>query len=339
MRRLYAMLALFVLLVAVSSCSAPTPPPPPPPPPPPAPDWLWVSISSDGKLLAFDDEQVKNGATGDQAALAIGLGAGRKPYGFDFDEDGNLWVGTQAGELLKFAASDVATSGTPTPTGQVTTGALHVGGVRVAPDGSLWATVEGKVVGWRPETLAAGGAPDPDVTIPSSLPAMTMYANDLTFDEEGGLWVVGDDAVLRFSPEQVATGVVIEPDVVIASDGTSLDDPRGLAFDANGDLWVSTWITGMVEKFRKQDLAASGTPTPVVAVQTPGTYEMRVAFDGDDNMWVSAVFAPMFGPSGYVAMISPPNRVSSGPASASVEFSELGAIDSGGALVFHPGPG
>ncbi|HLU82240.1 MAG TPA: hypothetical protein VKZ43_02455 [Trueperaceae bacterium] len=298
-----------------------------------------MSVWGDAKLLAFDDEQLEIGATGVDAALAIGLGAGRLPYGFDFDEGGNLWVGTQGGELLKFAAADVATSGTPTPIGQVTTGALHVAGVRIAPDGSLWATVEGKVVGWRVETLATGGAPDPDVTIPATLPAMAMYTNDLAFDDQGGLWLVGVDAILRFSPEQLATGVVVAPDVVIASDGTSLAGPRGLAFDASGDLWVSSMTSGVVEKFRRQDLTASGAPTPVVALSAPGTYKMRVAFDGDDNMWVSSLYGPAFGPSGYVAMISPPNRVSSGPASASVEFAELGSIDAGGAMVFNPGPG
>ncbi len=327
---------LTAILLAVSACQRPPEVEPPAPPPP---DWLWFSVWGDSKLVAFDEEQLAVGATGAEAALAIGLGADRRPYGFDFDPDGDLWVGTQGGELLEYAAADLRTSGTPEPVASVTTGAPHVAGVRFAADGSLWATVEGKVVGWSAATLAAGGAPEPDVVLTSASPYMATYANDLTFDEAGGLWVVGNDAVLRFSPEQLAVGGAVDPDVVLGSDGTSLDGPRGLAFDANGDLWVTCFGSGVVEKLRRQDLAASGTPTPVVRLAVPGTYQMRLAFDGDDGMWVSSLYGPSFGPAGHVALVTPPNRVSSGTAPASVELTELGQIDAGGAIRFHPGPG
>lgn len=332
MRLPRAILALLAFLIFVTSCSPQQPPEPPPP------DWLWVSVWGESKLLAFDEEQLQTGATGAEAALAIGFGTERRPYGFDFDANGDLWVGMQDGELLRYAADDVRTSGTPTPQSELTTGASHVAGVRFAPNGWLWAAVAGKILGWDPVTLAAGGAPGPDVTITSASPYMATYPNDLVFDAEGGLWTVGLDAVLRFAPSQLAADGEVEPDVVIYSDGTSLQSPRGLAFDGNGDLWVSTYVGFTVEKFRQQDLAASGSPAPVVALQPPGTYRMRVAFDADDNMWVSAIFAPGFGPAGYVAMIAPQNRVSSGPAVASAEFSELGSIDVGGAMVFHPRP-
>lgn len=329
--RVALMIAALALLVALSSCAQPTLPDP-------APDWLWVSVWGESKLLAFDPEQIETGATGVQAALAIGLGADRRPYGFDFDGGGNLWVGTQAGELLMYAADDVSRSGTPEPAAELTTGTLHVSGVRFAPDGSLWATVQGKLLGWSPATLSTGGAPAPDVTLTSASPAMSIYPNDLAFDPNGGVWLTGTDALVRFSGEQLAVGGEVEPDVIIGSDGASLASPRGLAFDANGDLWVSNITGSTVEKFRRQDLLASGTPTPVVTLQPPGITKMRVAFDGDDNLWVSATYDPSFSLSGYVAMVSPPNRVTSGVTVASVEFSELGPFDAVGAMVFHPGP-
>ncbi len=332
MRFSRVVLAVFVIVLGVASCSTPEPPDPPPP------DWLWVSVWGSDKLLAFDDEAMETGATGAEASLAIGLGAGRSPYGFDFDEDGDLWVGTQQGEVLEYAADDLRTSGTPTPVAELAPGALHVAALRFAPDGSLWATAAGRVLGWSVATLAAAGSPGPDVTITSTSPFMSPYPNDLAFDEDGGLWVVGVDAVLRFSPAQLAVGGEVEPDVVISTDGVNLDEPRSLAFDANGDLWVTSFISHAAQKFRRQDLQVSGTPAPIVALTLPGTYKMRVAFDGDDNMWVSSIYGPSFGPAGYVAMITPQNRVSSGAASASVELTELGQFDVGGAIVFHPGP-
>lgn len=331
MRFRLAVLAVFFTLLAGTSCTPSGPPEPPPP------DWLWVSVWGSNKLLAFHDQQLEKNATGAQATLAIGLGAGRSPYGFDFDDDGNLWVGTQEGELLGYAASDVRTSGTPVPFAGLTTGVLHVAAVRFATDGSLWATMEGKVVSWSAATLAAGGSPAPDVTLTSASAAMSTYPNDLVFDAGGGLWIPGIEAVLRFSPAQLVAGGDVEPDVIIGSDGTSLKSPRGLAFDANGDLWVTSFVSSTVEKFRQEDLLASGAPAPVVTLTPPGINKMRVAFDDGDNMWVSAVFAPSFATSGFVAKVAPANRVSSGPAPASAEFSELGSIDAGGAIVFHPG--
>ena len=330
-RAAFALLSLTVVLVA---CQGETSPPPPPPPP----DWLWVSVWSQNKLLAFDDEQLLSGATGAQAALAIGLGSGRSPYGFDFDADGDLWVGTQEGELLEYASADIATSGTPEPVSDLPTGVAHVAGVRIAPDGTLWATMQGKLSAWRATTLAAGGSPAPDVTLTSASPFMTLYPNDLAFDEDGGLWVVGTGAVLRFAPAQLETGGEVEPDVVISSDGDSLAGPRGLAFDASGDLWVSNLTGQVVEKFRRQDLLASGSPAPIVSLQVPGTDKVRVAFDSEDRMYVSHLYGPSFGPSGYVAVVSPPNRVTSGAAPVSAEFTELGSMDVGGAMAFRPGP-
>lgn len=326
-----AVTPLLALLLALSSCAQTTPPEP-------APDWLWVSVYGERKLLAFDPAQLETGATGAQAALAIGLGS-FMPYGFDFDPEGNLWVGAQAGEVLKYAADDLGRSGTPQPVMELGTGLNNsTSGVRFAPDGSLWATAAAGLVSWAPATLTAGGSPPPDVTLTSASPAMTESPNDLEFDPNGGVWLVGNGALVHFTAQQLAAGGEVDPEVVIGSDGSSLASPRGLAFDANGDLWVSNLVSGNVEKFRRQDLQESGTPTPIVSLMPPGTYKMRVGFDEDDNLWVSSVYAPGFGPAGYVAMISPPNRVSSGGTVASVEFSELGSIDSGGVIVFHPGP-
>lgn len=336
MRHLSVIAFLFALLLLVSCSSSEAPEPPPPPPP--EPDWLWVSVWGEHKVLGFDPDQQKEGASGAQAAIVVNLGAGRAPYGMDFDADGNLWVGTQEGELLAYAAEDLHQSGAPTPFKELGTGAPHVAGVRFAPNGWLWAAVQGKVLGWSPTRLTAAGKPEPNVTLTSASAYMPEYPNDLVFDEDGNMWLVGTGAVLMFARSQLVSSGAVMPEVVIASDGESLNGVMGLAFDAGGDLWVTAYAGGRIERFARDDLAASGTPTPAVTLSPPGIGPMRLAFDADDGLWVTTVFTPGFGDFGHMAMIAPADREVSGPAPASVEMTPLGNIDAGGTIVFHPRP-
>ncbi len=326
---------LILASVVLASCS---PAEPPQEPEPPAPDWLWVSVWGEHEVLAFDPDQQRAGATGAQAAIVIDLGVGRSPYGMDFDEYGNLWVGTQEGELLAYAAEALRESGAPTPFKELGTGAPHVAGVRFAPNGWLWATVQGKVLGWSPARLTVPGKPAPNVTLTSASSYMSAYPNDLVFDEDGNMWLVGADAVLMFGRSQLTASGEVTPEVVISSDGTSLKGPMGLAFDAGGDLWVSTFSGDQVERYAREALASTGSPEPTVTLSTPGVYKVRIAFDGEDALWAGSLYGPGFVGAGYLAMIAPADRAVSGPVPASAELTQLGSFDAGGAVVFHPLP-
>ncbi len=54
--------------------------------------------------------------------------------------------------------------------------------------------------------------------------------------------------------------------MVISSNGTSLDSPFAVAFDNSDNLWVNSPVSEMIEMFTPGQLAASGSPTPTVAI-------------------------------------------------------------------------
>jgi serine/threonine protein kinase, bacterial len=91
----------------------------------------------------------------------------------------------------------------------------------------------------------------------------------------------------------------VNPDIVISS--ASFVDPRGLAFDAIGNAWVSD-ASNVLLQFAASDLASTGTRTPLVtlgATAVPvsgGTANSLddpegLAFDDDDsgNLWVANI--------------------------------------------------
>lgn len=135
MRSARAVLALVLFLSFSVSCSPGGPPEPPEQPVPPPPDWLWVTVFSENRVLAFDEEHLLSGGTGDLPARVIDLGEGR-PYGLDFDADGTMWVGASfspglwsAGYVAMVTPADRSTSGSP-PAGVELTelGGFDVGG-------------------------------------------------------------------------------------------------------------------------------------------------------------------------------------------------------------------
>lgn len=321
-----------MLAVLLGACASPTPPTPP------GPDWLWVAVWGEAKVVAFDDAQLAVGGDAVTPRRAFGLGAGNHPYAIAFDADGNLWAGTQAGLLVRIDAADLLVSGTPTPGVTVDTGSTDVNGMAFGPDGRFWVATAAGLLAYRPDQLLASGTPTPDVQLTGTATYPLSYPAALAFDGDGGLWVAAHAFVARYAPADLAASGAPEPDVVLESDGASLADARGVAFDAGGALWVSGYNGSGFEKFRPQDILVSGTPSPVVRIGSMGVGPMRVAFDDDGNLWGSHVFGPGFVASGYVGMVEAANLVSSGPAVVAVGFTDVGGIDSGGTMLFAPAP-
>lgn len=307
-----------------------------PTPPAATPDWLWMPVWGSTKIVAFDPDQLAVGGDAVTPALAIGLGAGRAPYALTFDGDGNAWVGTQAGEILRFDASSLTTSGTPLPSVVLDSGSSDVRALVFGADGTLWATVATGIRGWRADRLVASGAPVPDVVITGTVAAPLAYPTDLAFDDDGGLWVSAV-RVARYAPEQLLTSGAPEPDVLLESDGLSLAIVRGLAFDASGALWVAASGATAIEKYRPEDLV-SGPVTPVVRLIGPGPTPLRVAFDDDGRLWASSARGPGSVGNGFVGSVLPADQVATGDTVIDVGFFDIGAFDAGGAIVFAPGP-
>ena len=193
---------------------------------------LWVSDNFNDRVLEF----LPPFADGMSASLVLGQPdftsdtfnlSGPKtsvglaqPHGLAFDKSGNLWVADgNDGRVVAFAP--------PFQNGMAFTLEMH----------------EVKQVG-------PGGC--------TSLPVTLCYPTDLTFDSAGNLWVVdGDDnRVVRYSAPLVNDQT---PDLVIGqADFTTLSWgrtamtfslPWGLAFDRDGNLWVTDAINLRVLRF------------------------------------------------------------------------------------------
>jgi sugar lactone lactonase YvrE len=125
----------------------------------------------------------------------------------------------------------------------------------------------------------------------------------LAFDSHGTLWMATAGGILGASAAQLSASSngAITPRYTIpasssATTPNALQTPSGLAFDANGNLWVANSIS--VVEYTAAQLASattgSASPAPTHYVTdsnaTGETYDF-VAFDAHGNLWVSASVA------------------------------------------------
>ena len=176
----------------------------------------------------------------------------------------------------------------------------------------------------------------------------------LAFDKAGALWVAdepspgqtGPGEVHRFSPP-FSNGQAA--DLIIATDASG-----GIAFDANGNLWIaSIYSCGHVLEYSPpfsstmQPTVVLGAPTAATCVSTPGPNVLNgvqgIAFDAGGNLYVGdsassrvAIYKPPFQTfMNAAAAIGQPNLSSYQP----VQFAQGGlagildlAIDATGKL-------
>ena len=150
---------------------------------------------------------------------------------------------------------------------------------------------DGKVLyGFDRSDLEASGTPQPAVSI-SYAPQVW---EGIAFDGDGNVWVARWSSVaslVRFAAaDLVASGAPV-PDVVIdSSDLAVLEGPLGLAFDAEGALWVSGYHSNTLVKYGPAQLAASGSPAPQVVLSGSGTTlaaPCGLAIDSAGALWVA----------------------------------------------------
>lgn len=140
--------------------------------------------------------------------------------------------------------------------------------------------------------LSASGDPKPSITLSSS--AASSFAGPATnaLDSKGDLWVAlansGD--VVEFTASQLAAGNTQTPAVTLTATGGGLQLPAGIAFDAHGDLWVSSELGNTVVEFTPQQLAAGGSQTPAVTISNSGSSvsnPVGISFDATGDLWVA----------------------------------------------------
>ena len=117
----------------------------------------------------------------------------------------------------------------------------------------------GTIVRFDSGQLASSGSPVPSVII-----AGLGQPAALAFDAAGSLWVsdIRRDKIASFSEAQLSASGFVAPQVVISTLGTTLRNPAGIAFDADGNLWVANASNQTVVAFAPAQLSASGSPAP-----------------------------------------------------------------------------
>ena len=157
------------------------------------------------------------------------------------------------------------------------------------PSGDLWvANINVPSIVELTRAQLAMPNPVPAVVISSSSHSLD-FVSDLAFDSSGNLWVVADytGRVYEYAQAELAASGKPKP-VTTLSDLPSA--PIGEAFDAGGNLWVTTVTTtgkpcplGCVVEFPKAELAMAH-PAPSVVISSIGGVYM--AFTPSGDMWV-----------------------------------------------------
>jgi sugar lactone lactonase YvrE len=260
---------------------------------------LWMAAAKDKAVVGFTSSEL--GAGGKPAGRRVSDAGGRTTRGLAFDANGDLWIsGDCSGTLSRLPAPQLAASGArqaavvlkPAGSGRC------LDGLAFGRDGRLWAAdrASGQLLGFSPAQLGRSGAVTPEVVIQCSAPKRPRLRNPcgLAFDARQNLWVSntdGGDSVVMYTPAQLAESGSPEPTVVLTTSGKrTLSSPRGLAFDASGNLWVATRY-GPIAKFTPEQLKGSGSPEPAAALAVAGiakqTDLVGLAFDEAGNLWIS----------------------------------------------------
>jgi sugar lactone lactonase YvrE len=308
-----AVVQIALTLLLLAGCSgdpiAPGPAPDPDPVPGPVPDpiegpvpgasknaGLWAASGSSPTVLRLAPDQLTASATvAPRTAVFVSNAELIEPLGIAFDRSGTLWVASHSDSVLAgFRPDAVARSGATTASIVIRpSGGSLSGPAGLAFDAAhrLWVSNadNGTIVRYDPAQLVASGAPAPGVVLRG-----LGQPDGLAFDAAGSLWV--SDAETRtisaFSPAQLAASGDPAPAIVISAVGASLANPRGIAFDAEGNLWVANGANRTVVSFTPAQLSASGAPAPHV-VLSPGEQSLPapvgLAFDAEGNLWVMSV--------------------------------------------------
>ena len=237
------------------------------------PAGLWLSSTAARAVVQLSPGQLATDGVVLPTAMRIAAGVETHSLvGLAFDDSGRLWVANQGDSLLlAFAPANLARKETRVPATvlSATNRSLSAPvGLAFDPRHRLWAANfgNGTLVRFDAAQLSSSGAPAPSVIIGG-----LHRPSALAFDAAGTLWVSDMCAgtVSAYDAVQLERSGSPEPRVVIRRARGSLAIPTGLAFDADGSLWVAE-LGGVVNKFTREQLAASGTPVPAVEVAVEG---------------------------------------------------------------------
>ena len=257
----------------------------------PSSNMLWLgSENSDSNTLGFASASLAASATKDADVSAVTQGS----LPGAFDRAGNLWVLDNTGGEVgvnRYPAATLAAGGTEIPDITLGSDALSGGvpgpsSIAFDPAGNLWVGVaySNEVVQFSLSQLSASAnSAVPDVEI-SGVPAPSALA----FDAKGNLWVGSGDDVLEYTAETLmassdapaATKIDAQtPQPVVGA----LSSVLGLAFNADGNLWVN--YDGTLALLT---VLRSGTVTPAIQIQADVlALPDGIALDESGGLWMA----------------------------------------------------
>ena len=266
---------------------------PTPPPGHTVQDGLWTSSGANPAILRLSASQLLT--TGEPTPATAIFTSSAQLFdlnGIAFDTDGTLWVTSQSDStLVAFAPALLARSGSADATTLISSG----NGSLAAPTGlafdkqhRLWVANfrNSTIVRFDRAQLSSSGSPVPSVILSGfGMPA------GLAFDAAGSLWMadIRRNKLASFSEAQISASGFLAPQVVISALAASMANPAGIAFDADGNLWVANLSNQTVIAFSPAQLAATGSPVPhVVLSSNAGSLSSPagLAFDADGSLWV-----------------------------------------------------
>ena len=276
------------------SSDPPTTPPVVTPPASTLRDGLWTSSGSDPALLRVSPGQLAD-SSGTIVAGTTVTTASASLFTLNsiaFDDAGTMWVASQNDSLLLgFAAGRLETTKVAIATKVIT----PANGSLAAPTGLAFDrqkrlgvanSTKGTLVRYEPVQINAGGPQVPAVTLTG-----IGHPTSLAFDASGALWVsdLESNRIVKYGPTKLAASGAPAPDVTIGAVAGSLDAPTGLAFDADGRLWVANSARRTLAAFTPAQLATGGAVAPAIVI-APSSRSVSIptglAFDGAGALWV-----------------------------------------------------
>lgn len=306
------------------------------PAPGPAPAGLWVPNFFAANVVAFDG-QARQQSGAPAPAVTNTSALIDQPEEVLFDTNGNLWLTScsdpvlGAGTITQFTSAQLKNLQTnPGPTPNVILsddGSSSIFGCPYGEafesDGSLWAAnrFSADLINFTPSQLSVGGVQFPNTKITSS---SFGEPEGIQFDAAGTLWVADilQSQIFGFKAATIAavkgTNADLTPDIINSSAG--INGPADVLVVQSGNQWVSNCKGDTVVEFAASDVAASGSPTPVVvlsptSVSTPSGNSpsldcpQGLAFDKSGNLWVSNTLSDN---SGSIVEFTPSQLTASG---------------------------
>ena len=235
-------------------------------------DGLWTASGINPAILRLEPTQLlSSGSQLPATAISTSSAELSDLNGIAFDIDGTMWVtSVDDSTLIAFPPASLERSG-PAPAAVVISsndGSLSAPrGLAFDKQHRLWVAnvANGSIVRFDPAQLRSSGSPVPTVTITGLGQPVA-----LAFDAAGSLWYsdARRNKVASFAEDQLDASGFLAPRVVVSSKAASLANPLGIAFDANGNLWVGNVGNQTVVGFSPTQLVAGGTIDPNVVLSS-----------------------------------------------------------------------